>query len=157
MRIYIETTVFNYYIDSNRDGHQDTIQLFDEIRLGKYEAYTSEYVIIELQKAPEPKKSEMRDLIDKYNIKVIPLDDRAERLSDLYVINNVIPERFRFDSTHIAVASVHGLDYVISYNFRHINRAKTKLLTARINNAEGFGTVVICTAKEVLDDEQNYE
>ena len=121
MRIYIETTVFNYYIDSDRDGHQDTIQLFNEIRLGKHEAFTSEYVIIELQKAPEPKKSEMRDLINKYNIKVIPLDDSAERLSDLYVINDVFPERFRFDSTHIAVASVHGLDYVISYNFRHIN------------------------------------
>jgi hypothetical protein len=69
----------------------------------------------------------------------------------------VIPEHFRYDSTHIAVASVYGLDYVISYNFRHITRAKTKLQTGRINNAEGYGTILICTEKEVLDDGQNDE
>jgi hypothetical protein len=75
-------------------------------------------------------------------------------LADLYVARNVIPERFRFDGSHIAAASVHGLDYVLSYNFKHINRAKTKLLTSRINIEEGYGPIVICTAKEVLDDEQ---
>jgi hypothetical protein len=35
----------------------------------------------------------------------------------------------------------------------HINRAKTKLLTGRINSEKGYGAIVICTAKEVLDDE----
>ena len=124
MKLYLETTVFNYYINTDRDGHHDTVQLFDEIRQGKYDAYTSEYVVIELQQASEPKRTKMLDLINEFGIKVIPFNEKAEQLSDLYVTNNVIPERFRFDSTHIAVASVHGLDYVISYNFRHINRAK---------------------------------
>jgi hypothetical protein len=55
---------------------------------------------------------------------------------------------------HIGIACIHGLDYVLSYNFQHINKAKTKLLTGRINQSKGYGTVVICTAKEVLADEQ---
>ena len=37
---------------------------------------------------------------------------------------------------------------------KHINRAKTRILTAAVNHEEGYNSVVICTAKEVLDDEQ---
>ena len=44
---------------------------------------------------------------------------------------------------------------MLSYNYQHINRAKTKLLTDRINNQKGYNSVLICTAKEVLDDEQD--
>ncbi|MCL2811837.1 MAG: PIN domain-containing protein [Clostridia bacterium] len=155
MKLYLETTMFNYYFDAERDGHEDTVRLFKAIRAGKYDAYTSEYVEIELRKASEPKRSAMLALINEYGIKVFPIDGESRRLARLYVARKAIPERFRFDSAHIAVASVHGLDYVLSYNFRHINRAKTKLLTGRVNSEEGFETVVICTAKEVLDDEQS--
>jgi hypothetical protein len=66
----------------------------------------------------------------------------------------IIPAKFRLDGAQIAIASIHGLDYVLSYNFQHINRAKTKLLTDRVNNEKGYSSVLICTAKEVLDDEQ---
>ena len=51
-------------------------------------------------------------------------------------------------------ASIYGLDCVVSYNFKHINRAKARILTAAVNHEEGYNSVVICTAKEVLDDEQ---
>ncbi|MCL2096264.1 MAG: hypothetical protein FWH10_05090, partial [Oscillospiraceae bacterium] len=48
-KIYLETTMFNYYFDIERDAHADTVKLFNEIRTGKYEAYTSVYVIDELE------------------------------------------------------------------------------------------------------------
>jgi len=157
LRLYLETTIFNYYFDVEREGHKDTVRLFEAIREGKHEAYTSEYVEIELRNALEPKRTKMLSLIKEYGIQVFDIDGESDRLADLYVSRKVIPERFRFDSLHIAVASIHGLDYVLSYNFRHINRASTKLLTSRINAENGYENVVICTAKEVLDDEQEYE
>ena len=40
-KIYLETTLFNYFYDSERDAHTDTVALFKEIQAGKYEAYTS--------------------------------------------------------------------------------------------------------------------
>ena len=55
------------------------------------------------------------------------------------------------------MASINNLDYVLSYNFQHINRAKTKFMIERINHVFGYGTILICTAKEVLDDEQHNE
>jgi hypothetical protein len=137
VRLYLETTVFNYYFDEDREGHADTVKLFDEIREGKHEAYTSQYTVDELAKAPEPKSSDMLALIDTFNVATFPITDESDQLADKYVAEGIIPARFRLDGAHIASASMNGLDYVLSYNFQHINRAKTKLLTERINRKLG--------------------
>ena len=52
-RIYLETTMFNYYFDKEREAHADTVRLFEEIKAGKYQAYTSGYAIREISRAPE--------------------------------------------------------------------------------------------------------
>ena len=56
LKLYLETTVFNYYFDEDRIGHEDVLKLFEAIGEEKYEAYTSVLVMRELEKAPEPKK-----------------------------------------------------------------------------------------------------
>lgn len=45
-KIYLETTLFNYYFDIARDAHFDTVKLFDDMRIGKYEAYTSIFLLM---------------------------------------------------------------------------------------------------------------
>jgi len=155
MKLYLETTMFNYYFDTERNGHADTVRLFEAIRAGKHEAYTSLYTIGELEDADEPKRSKMLALLDEYNITVFNTTDESDLLADLYVSEGILPAKFRLDGAQIAISSIHGLDYVLSYNYKHINRAKTKLLTDRINNAKGYNSVLICTAKEVLDDEHD--
>ena len=74
-KAYLETTMFNYYFDSDRDAHNDTIRFFSDIAIGKYEAYTSSYVTDEIENAGEPKRSKMLALITDYNIKVVDYDD----------------------------------------------------------------------------------
>ena len=54
--VYLETTMFNYYFDAERNAHADTVKLFEEIKAGKYKAYTSAYAIDELMDAPEEKR-----------------------------------------------------------------------------------------------------
>ena len=145
--------MFNYYFDEERDGHADTVRLFKAIGKKEYDAYTSGYTILELEDAHEPKRSKMLSLIDEYHITVLGITSESDRMADLYITNGIIPLKFRNDSAHIAIASVHGLDCVLSYNFQHINKLKTKILTERVNRAEGYKGIVICTSKEVLDDE----
>ena len=50
LKLYLETTVFNYYFDEDRTGHEDVLRLFEAIRAEKYEAYTSVLVMGELEK-----------------------------------------------------------------------------------------------------------
>ena len=84
-KIYIETTMFNHYFDENREAHIDTVTIFEEIKTGKYEAYTSTYVTDELIKAGEPKRSKMLSLITDYDIIVLENSIEAEILADIYV------------------------------------------------------------------------
>ena len=155
LRLYLESTTFNYYFDADRDGHAETVRLFKDIGEGKYEGYTSGYAITELEDAQEPKRSYMMGLIDKYNIVVLNANYETYRLADRYISEGMLSENHRFDSSHIAVASVYGLDCVVSFNFRHINRIKTKRMTAQINQEEGYEEVIICTPMEVVDYEES--
>jgi hypothetical protein len=130
----------------------DVVRLFEEIRAGKYEACTSGYTFEELIAAPEPKRGKMAALLDEFEVATFDITDDSDRLAALYVERGIIPERFLMDGAHIAIAAIHGLDCIISHNFQHINRVKTKLPTIRVNSGHNYGAVLICTAKEVLDD-----
>jgi hypothetical protein len=68
IKAYIETTIFNRYFETGRDYNKETQSLFEKISKNEIEAYSSVYVLEELDKAPEPKRSEMINLISKYKI-----------------------------------------------------------------------------------------
>jgi predicted nucleic acid-binding protein len=153
LRVYLETTLFNYYFDDDRDAHDDTIQLFEDIGTGRYEGYTSFYVINELENASSEKREKMIALIERYNITVLALNQEAEQLADMYVEQGIIPLKYRTDGVHIAVAAVNDLDLIISMNFRHIVKRKTKLGTGNINVLNNYRAVEICTPMEVNDYE----
>jgi len=150
-KIYLETTVFNYYFDVERDAHADTVTLFKEIKAGKYEAYTSAYVIDELgETKQEPKRSNMLALIGEYDIKVLDYSDEAEDLADVYIKEGVVPASKKLDSLHISIATVNDLQFIFSFNFQHINRVKTKTMTSIINTREGYKPITITVPSEVV-------
>ena len=154
-KIYLETTVFNYFFDTQRDAHKDTVRLFRDIQAGKYDAYTSVYVVDELEKAPSEKRDKMMGLMAKYGISALALNDEAELLANVYVEQGIIPLKYRTDGVHIAVAAVNDLDMIISMNFQHIVKRKTKIGTGNINALNGYRTVEICTPMEVNDHEKS--
>ena len=154
MKLYLETTVFNYYFDTEREFHADTRRLFDAIAAGEFEAYTSEYVTLELRRAPEPKRGDMMNLIERFGIKMLEATQEANELAAHYVRNGIIPAKYRTDGEHIACASVNGLDCVLSFNFQHINKLKTKRMTEIINLTQGYKGITICLPMEVLDNDE---
>ena len=90
-----------------------------------------------------------------YGITVIPGDDEARRLSEVYISAGIIPAAKSYDGLHIAIATINDLDYIFSYNFQHINRIKTKTMTNAINLSEGYKPVTITTPGEVVEHEDN--
>ena len=70
-QVYLKTMVFNYYFDEDRQGHEDVIKLFEAIRAGEFEAYTSELVMKELERAKEPKRSNMLALVKSYKLRFL--------------------------------------------------------------------------------------
>ena len=153
-KMYLETTLFNFYVDEDRGfAHVDTVKLFKEIAAGKYEAFTSTYVTDELESAPEIKRDKMLSLITEYGIAVLAPNEEAVRLADIYVSEGVIPQKYRTDGLHIAIATVNDLDMIISMNFRHIVKRKTILSTGKINNLNSYRAIEIYSPMEVVENE----
>jgi len=153
-KIYLETTLFNFYFDTDRDAHAATVTLFEEIAAGKNEPFTSEAVLIELRKAPDEKRDKMIGLISEMEIPVLEINAESERLADIYVRDGVIPLKYRTDGLHIALSAVNDLDMIISMNFQHIVKRKTEKMTAAINTLNGYRAVEILTPMEVIEDEK---
>jgi predicted nucleic acid-binding protein len=153
MKVYLETTLFNYYFDEDREAHPATVRLFEDIATGKYEAFTSDYAVSELEDTISDKREKMLALIGQYGISVLGLDQEAEQLADAYVEQGIIPVKYRTDGVHIAVAAVNDMDMIISMNFQHIVKRKTKLGTGSINALKGYRAVEIYNPMEVNDDE----
>ena len=149
-KIYLETTIFNRFLEDDREYCRETRKLFDNIVQNEMEAYSSVYVIEELDRAPEPKRREMLNLISKYEITVLQIDQRAFNLSEIYIEMGIIPLKFRIDGIHIAMAAIHNLDCIVSLNFHHINKLKTKMATEIIHRMKGYNNPFICTPMEII-------
>ena len=67
----------------------------------------------------------------------------------------MIPLKYRTDGVHIATAAVNGLDMIISMNFQHIVKRKTKLATVSINAINGYRAVEIFNPMEVVENEND--
>jgi len=152
-RIYLETTMFNYYFEPEREAHADTVKLFEEIKEGKYQAFTSMYAVEELQKAPDEKAQKMANLITEFGVTVMETSDEAGALATLYREQGIIPPGSTVDAQHIAVASVNDMDMIISLNFRHIVRKKTVTMTGRVNTDSGYKPIEIHSPMEVVERE----
>ena len=144
VKVYLETTVFNHFFDTDRPTHANTIELFTDIKAGKYEPYTSPYTIKELADTPDPKKrADMLKLIDDYGIESLPETDEVSALARKYIEAGVIPPTYFNDAAQVAIATVYGLDMIVSSNFTHISRAKTRLGTSEINIANHYKPIDI--------------
>ena len=151
MQVYFETTVFSRYFEAGREHASETRRLFGLVKTGEIEGFTSTAVLDEIDVSPEPKRSQMLSLVSQSGVKVLEVKQPAYDLADIYVEMGVIPARYRLDGVHIAMAAVSNLDCIVSLNFHHINKLKTKTATEIINRMKGYCSPYICTPMEVAD------
>jgi len=150
--IYLETSVFNFaFSDQSPEKQRHTLELFKEIKQGKYRPFTSQYVVEELSAAPEPKRSSMTRLITEYGIETLPGNDESVRLAALYVSEGVIPQKYLADALHIALATVSDMNVIVSYNFKHIVKLKTIMMTGIINKRENYHELMILSPTEIIE------
>jgi len=152
-KVYLETTMFNYYFDETKNAQPCTVAFFEAIGSGQFEGYTSVYAYGELDKAPEPRRSNMLALLDKYRITVLDSSDEVDQLAEKYIANNIIPRKKNIDALHIAVASVNEMDIILSFNFKHINKLKTKIRIPTANRMFGYRDICIAQPEELIDYE----
>ena len=152
-KLYLETSVFNFaFAEDSPDEREVTLKLFDE--LNRYEAYISEVVIGEINRTPqEEKKRLLLELINRYDFKELPFDESSKILASRYVREGIIPQKYKEDAFHIAIASVNNLDALISWNFAHIVKLKSKREGVGINLIMGYKEIELYSPWEVVGNE----
>jgi predicted nucleic acid-binding protein len=155
LKLYIETSTWNFvFADDAPEKRDITIQFFSAVENGSYDVFISQVVLEEINDAPEPRRSQLFDLIRK--IKPVDLDLTPDvlELTELYMQRNIVPLKKRDDAFHVAVASVHEMNAVITWNYSHLaNLRKSELFNA-VNLERGYTKKIeIVTPMEV----SNYE
>lgn len=145
--VYIDTSIVDGLFD---DEFQLWTELFfDEVHSGNYKVAVSDILLKELRRAPR----NVRDYLDQlHNDKMVTivLNRDAEQLADLYLQEKIVGPKSLVDCQHIATATVHNIEVLVSWNFKHIvNLDKIRLYNS-VNLQEGYRTIEIRTPRELL-------
>jgi len=152
-RVYVETSVWSFQFADDAPVLRDiTQQFFKEARQSIFELYSSEVVIGELRRAPEPLRSSLITFHDEFAPTVLDISDEALRLSKEYLDRHLVPERYDNDALHIAIATVTGLDFLVSWNMKHIVKDHTRDRVNATNLLSGFGELKIRVPGEITQD-----
>lgn len=104
----------------------------------------------EVSRAPGQKKTALLAFLEGRSFQVLPTDELSETLADKYIEEKIVPDRYRDDALHIAIASVHNLDVIVSWNFEHLVKVKTRREVQGVNTMMGYRTIDIAPLRRWL-------
>lgn len=152
-RVYIETTIVSYLAARpSRDlivaGHQQlTHEWWSNGRVA-FDLYVSEFVLAEARDG-DPKLARRR-LALVADAQLLQVTDAAVTLAERLINAARIPAVAATDAMHIAMASVHGLDFLLTWNCRHIANASKRGEINAACRSMGYASAVLCTPEEVM-------
>lgn len=84
---------------------------------------------------------------------MLEIVEDAYDLAAALISEGALPPSAQDDATHIAMAAVHGIDYLLTWNCRHIDNAETKPVVRAICSKHGYICPEICTPEELMGEE----
>jgi len=147
-RYYLDTSVWNGIKEPA--FILDTKMFFKMVSRNRVVCLYSEIVESELVGAPGVVNEFFSSMANKYREKVIITDDIL-RLAEAYIGEGVVGRTSLKDCIHIAAATVHEADILVSWNFKHIVNVHRVRGYNSINTRLGYPILEIRSPREVLD------
>ena len=154
--VYIESSVISYFAARpSRDlviaGHQAvTVEWWDNHRL-RYDVYVSPLVVEEISAGDASAAEErLRVIADIPSVSIAP---EAESLASALLASNAVPANSARDALHIAIAATQGMDYLVTWNFKHINNASTRTMVFNVVSNSGLVCPVLCSPEELMGED----
>jgi predicted nucleic acid-binding protein len=152
-KVYIETTVVSYLTARpSRDlivaAHHQLTQEWWEKRRANFDLYASQLVLQESRARDAVMAQQRLETLDE--IPLLSVNQEAISLARALIERGPIPEKAAVDALHIAIATAHGMDYLLTWNCKHIANAEMQASVARICRGAGYEPPVICTPEELL-------
>ena len=115
-----------------------------------FELFVSEFVIAESSQGDQEAAARRLDVVE--GLAELEVTEKARDLARALIDEGPIPENAELDAYHIAVATVNGMDYLLTWNCTHIANAAMRPEVEQVCRSHGYEPPVICTPQELMED-----
>jgi predicted nucleic acid-binding protein len=154
-KLYVETSVISYLTSRpSRDvislGHQQLTREWWSRAIVEFEMFASRLVVAEAQLGNPAAAAARLSVLEPITLLAETMESRA--LAQKLLATRRLPKKAASDALHIAVAAVHGMDYLVTWNCKHIANARMLRFVQETCQSAGFEPPVICTPEELAED-----
>jgi len=151
--VYIETSIVSYLTSRPTSDllaaawQKTTVDWWDTQR-SRFELYTSDVTVEEAGRGNPEAAARRIEVLSK--IPILTITESVVALSKALLHGGALPAKALDDSLHISVSAVHGVDYLLTWNCRHLVNAETKPIIRSICTMHGYTSLEICTPQELM-------
>ncbi|MBI4027763.1 MAG: type II toxin-antitoxin system VapC family toxin [Verrucomicrobia bacterium] len=154
-RVYIETTIPSYYYNQRSEPEMVammhwTRDWWDHHRLA-YDLVTSAVTLQELSRGDHPLQAEKIALLR--NVPLLPVTDEVEGIVAVYLARKVMPSKPITDALHLALASCHACDILLTWNCLHLANANKIVHIHHVNALLGLKAPVLATPNQLMEED----
>ena len=152
-RLYVETNVIGYLSSRpSANVHTASKQVLTadwwESERPRYELYVSRVVVDEVSAGDPTAARERMTLIS--GITRVASTTAAQKLADTLIHEAGLPPKAEADAAHMALAAVHGMDYLLTWNCKHIANVARRPNIVKIVLGAGYQAPIMCTPEELF-------
>jgi predicted nucleic acid-binding protein len=152
-KVYIETSVISYLTAwRSRDiviaGNQETTKEWWE-RRADFDIFISQFVLDEA--AAGDAQAAAARLLALQDIVELEVIEQVATIGEELLIQTALPLNARLDALHVAIAALHGMNYLLTWNCKHIANPAQRVKIESVIRSFGFQPPIICTPQELLE------
>lgn len=146
-RFYFDTSVFGGVFDIEFD--EPTLQLFEKVKTGEVICIYSDLTVGELDNAPQKVRDYFNEIPEEH-LEFVSMTDESLALAKAYISEKVVGQTSFDDCVHIALATIHKADILVSWNFKHIVNVYRIRGYNSVNLKLGYSTIEIRSPKDII-------
>lgn len=151
-KVYLETSIISYLASRpSRDvvvaGHQQTTRDWWETQRQRFVVVASQLVVQEARAGDADAAQQRLALLT--TVELLSTTETALELAQFLVAQRAVPAKAAADALHIAIAVTNGVEYLLTWNCRHIANATTRHQIERLCRTQGYEPTIICTPDEL--------
>ncbi|PSF33032.1 DNA-binding protein [Aphanothece hegewaldii CCALA 016] len=153
--VYIETSIVGYLTVRKSNNlilmaNAEITREWWENRRNQFTLYISQVVLNEVARGDDEIATRRLQMLQNFSLLVV--NDIVENLAAQFLAKSNLPSKATNDAIHIAIATIYGLDYLLTWNCKHIANAQIQKKLSQISNDAGYELPTICTPYELMGE-----
>lgn len=151
----MDTSVISHLeAEDTPEKMSDTLEFWRELKKAKYLVTISDLTIAELTKCSEPKRTLLFEYLSTIKFDEVQETQETIALADEYLKQKVLNPKSRDDCRHIAIATIIGCKYIVSWNFKHFVNIRTIIKVQAVNKLMDYDEISILPPSMMLEGEE---